>query len=52
MKLVDTRAIDGSGRLILPMELRKQLELKEGDSVAIYYVDKNTAILQVEKENE
>jgi len=50
MKLIDTRTIDDFGRLILPMELRKLLNLKEGDSLAIYYVDNNTALLQTKKD--
>jgi len=50
MKLVDTRTIDGFGRLISPMELRKLLDLREGDSLAIYYVDNNIALLRTKKD--
>jgi len=52
MKPFGPRKIDDLGRIILPRQLRKLLNLKEGDSVAVYYVDNNTAILQVEKEKE
>ena len=52
MKPFGSRKIDDLGRIILPSLLRGLLNLKEGDSVAIYYVDNNTAILQVEKEKE
>jgi len=50
MKKIATRKIDDMGRIILPRTLRDILGLKENDSVAVYYVDNNTAILQVEKE--
>ena len=52
MQLIDTRPIDCLGRVILPFELRYLLKVKEGDSLDAYYVDSNTAILQVKRDME
>lgn len=34
-----TRKVDGLGRIVLPMEFRKELNLKPKDSVNIYLLE-------------
>ena len=38
--------IDELGRVVLPLELRKDMNLNEGDTVTIHQLDTNTIILQ------
>ena len=48
MRRFASNKVDEQGRVIVPRDLREQLDMKEGDGFVMYYVDKSTAILQVE----
>ena len=50
MVRIGTTTIDDMGRLLLKSEIRTMLEWEKGDSVNVYYVDNNTAILQIVNE--
>ena len=47
MECLGSQTIDELGRIILPRQLRVKLGLSERDSLSFYYVDNNTAILQI-----
>ena len=47
MERIGTRTIDELGRIILPKELRAKLGWDEKDTLAMYYVDDNTLMLQL-----
>ena len=47
MKRICTRRMDELGRIIIPSEIRAKLDLGEGDTFAMYYVDGNTLMLQL-----
>ena len=49
MKQTKTCTIDEMGRILIPKELRDMLGAEIGDKVDMYYVDGNTAILQLSK---
>ena len=39
------RKVDGLGRVVLPIELRRTLDISEGDSIEIFVAD-NTVVLK------
>jgi len=49
MKPMKTCKIDDLGRILIPCELREMLGIESGDKMDMYYVDGNTAILQLSK---
>jgi len=49
MQKVKTCTIDEMGRLLVPKELRDMIGVEDGDKIDMYYVDGNTAILQLSK---
>jgi len=49
MQKVKTCTIDEMGRLLIPKELRDMMGVKAEDKVDMYYVDGNSAILQLSK---
>ena len=46
MERYNSRAVDELGRIVLPSEIRKDLDWGTGSKLAIYLVDENTVILQ------
>jgi len=52
MKQTKTCTIDDMGRLLVPKELRDMMGIEIGDKVDMYYIDGNTAILQLSKCND
>jgi len=47
MERIGSRTIDELGRILLPNELRAKYGWDEGDTLALYYVDENTLMLQL-----
>lgn len=47
MERLGTRKIDELGRVVLPSELRAKFGWGEKDSLAMYYVDDNTLMIQL-----
>ena len=41
-----TKKMDEMGRVVIPHELRKRLDWEPNDTIAMHYVDENTAIMQ------
>ena len=47
-----TRALDGLGRIVIPSELRKNLDLKENDPMEIFTEDDRIVIRKYRNKNE
>jgi len=47
MERIGTRTLDELGRILLPSELRAKLSWTDKDTFAMYYVDRNTIMLQL-----
>lgn len=45
------RKIDNMGRIVIPMEIRKQLNIKENDDLKVEVVNDNIVISKVEENN-
>lgn len=45
------RKIDNTGRIVIPMEIRKQLNIKENDDLKVEVVNDNIVISKVEENN-
>lgn len=50
MKVITTRKIDELGRVVLPIELRTNLDIQSGDEIDIYTDEKGTIVLHKAKE--
>ena len=50
MKHIRTVTVDDIGRLLFPAEIRHMLGWDVESKIGVFYVDNNTAILQLEKE--
>lgn len=46
MKIAGIRKLDELGRIALPMELRRQLKLFEGDAVSLYLSPNNEIVMK------
>ena len=51
MERMGSRTIDELGRILLPNELRAKYGWDTGDTLALYYVDNNTLMLQLSEKN-
>ena len=51
MKHIRTVTVDELGRLLFPLEIRHMLGWDVASKISIFYVDGNTAMLQLEKES-
>jgi len=45
MKMITNRKIDALGRIVLPLEILTSLNLKEGDSLAVYLTGTQIVLL-------
>jgi len=45
MRIIDTRKIDALGRVVLPIELRKEFDIEENSEIDICVID-NQIVLQ------
>ena len=51
MERMGSRTIDELGRILLPNELRAKYGWDAGDTLALYYVDNNTLMLQLSEKH-
>ena len=51
MERMGSRTIDELGRILLPNELRTKYGWDAGDTLALYYVDNNTLMLQLSEKH-